>query len=267
MTQVKEKYNGWSLFLDNDIFREIINYYFINKYVFLALCLVLLFNLILCFLPEKFIEKLNLIKNKEKENLLIYSVFALVLIFILSTFTTAMIQPVFNANSLSSIYSIMFLIAIINISTCFKINNFNKLLYILKGAYTFILIATFMTITTQIPKERLSLDDLMTYIEKDCVQYEKTHEIHVLIPTKEALVKPYQNLFKDKKIIWHEYDTNKPLKKVTRNTVVKNNNNAVVYFSSIGVDYGAITTHGLNPNFKINYSNYSDSTKIIYNKE
>ena len=113
----------------------------------------------------------------------------------------------------------------------------------------------------------LSLDELMTYIEKDCVQYEKTHEIHVLIPTKEALIKPYQNLFKDKKIIWHEYDTNKPLKKVTRNTVVKNNNNAVVYFSSIGVDYGSITTHGLNPNFKINYSNYSDSTKIIYNKE
>ena len=257
-------FNGWIPPLSVELFKYAINFFFINKYIFLFLCIVVLINLIFSFLPDDVLLKINLKKNNQKSDLLIYLVFNLALIIILASLISIFIKPIFHKRILLSIYMLLLMIEIINISGIVEFVKENIKIKIFKSLYFIILCLTCFSITYPMPlRELCRLDDFMHVLEYDVPKYEKQYEIHCITCDTEEYLDYYPEV-KKLNIKWHYIDTNSGfhLEQLNKFDYIDKNKNSVIYFHGISADISKIFMS--NPNVNIFKSNSISTGRLIY---
>ncbi len=259
-------FNSWIGVFDKYKFLYTINEFFINKYVFLFLSLIVLINLIFIYLPKNILNKLNLKINPKKENLYIYLIYSIVLILIAVSLISIFIKPIFHKRIVLSIYSLIMLIEILSISSVFEFENLKKLPLIIKGFYSTLLFFICMSITHPMPVNKIyKIDDYMNFILADSKKYiEKGYEIHgFLIDNKKAL-KQFPKI-KKMNIVWHvinKENTSSFIQKIKKEDYVSENKKAVLYLNTLGVDFDSVMM--LNPDAYIIQTNSIPNGKIIY---
>ena len=258
-------FNGWIPPLDHETFLYTVNEFFINKYVFLALCVVVLVNLILTYLPKNLLEKINIKVDTKKENLFLYLVYTLALIIILASLISIFIKPIFHKRVLLSIYSLLFLTEIVTISSVVEFIKENKAIKVLKSLYTTILLLTYFMITSPMPVRSLfCINDYMEFIKNDIKQYGADYEIHAIVTDTKEYLKEYPEIYGNKRIKFHFLDTNSGsvLTSIKRDDYIKQGKKGVVYFNGIGVDVEKISS--FNPVIRIYGNNSAVSGKLVY---
>ena len=261
---VDGSFNSWIPNLSDKVFLYTINSYFINKYVFFGLCCVVLGNLILSYIPKKYLEKINIKINPNKENLFLYLIYTLALIIIFASFISLAIKPIFHKRVLLSIYSLLFLAEMITIGTFVEFIKENKFTKTLKFFYFIILTLIYFTVTSPMPVREMSVNDFMTFIKNDIKQYDDNREIHVIVSDTKEYLKEYPEIYNNKKIKFHFLDTNSGavLFSINKKDYISENKKGVIYFNSIGVDMKRIAN--LNPFIKIHSNNSITSAKLVY---
>lgn len=288
------EFNGWIPDLTKDTFLYTINEYFINKYVFIALCAVLLINLIICYIPKNILEKINIKTNIKKENLFLYLIYTLTLIIILACLISLFIKPIFHKRVLLSIYSLLFLIEITTIGGFIDFIKENKFKKALKITCSIILTLICFTITAPMPtREQHDLSKFMKFVSNDVKQFNDDYEIHFINAHTKEYLKEYPEILNNERIKFHFFNSNtghilRAIKKENNSINLEflnvNNNNAetfsfndtikenypvskgkkvVIYFNSIGVDTKNISS--FNPVIRIYENNSATSGKLIYN--
>lgn len=253
---LSSSFNGWIPELNQETFLYIINSYFINKYIFLILAVVLLINIIYCFIKT---DKVN----KEKENLLIYLIYSFVLILILASGISLFIKPIIHKRVLLSLYGLFFLIEAITIISMFEVKK-------LKALYAFYVLSLtlfYFSITAPMPLRQIcNLYDFMNFIVNDSARYDSGYEIHAITCDTKEYLRAYPKTLALKNIQWHFIDTNNGsvLRQISKKDYVKSDKKAVIYFNSIGVDTQNISL--FNPNVYLYLSNLTTGAKLIYNK-
>ena len=236
-TAVNETFNKWIPVLSSETFIQMMNEYFLNKYLFMVFCLVLIFNLFFCYIPKfKFI-------NKEKENLLIYLTYSIVLILILASLISVFIKPILHVRVLLSLYSLFFLIEAILILSVFDCFKFNFSLKILKNFYSVILIFILFSVTTPLAlRDKLNIDNYMSFIEQDADKfYSQGYEINALIPDYIKYLDNYPNVKNKKYIKWHKLYPNQEKIEIGINPAKysKKTNKVIIYANSIGMEFNS----------------------------
>ncbi len=290
-TALSGEFNGWIPELTKDTFLYTINEYFINKYVFVALCFVLLINLIISFIPKNFLEKLNIKINPERENLFLYLIYTLAFIIILACLISVFIKPIFHKRVLLAIYSLLFLIETVTIGGFIEFIKENKFLRALKSLGFIILLAIYFLITAPMPtREYHNLSKFMKFIENDIKQFDDSYEIHLINAHTKDYLKEYPEILNNKRIKFHFFDSNRgivlrTIKKVENKIVLEfvnmndekfninkttkeeyitdKNKKIVVYFNNVGVYMENIS--GFNPVIRVYPNNSATTGKLIYN--
>ena len=263
-TSFNQGFNSWIDELSKNTFLYTINEYFINKYVFLALCIVLLVILIMSFLPDKWLNKINLEKDKNKENLFIYLIFSIAFILIISSMISIYIKPILHKRILLADYGLLFLLEIVSISSIFHFIKENKIFRMLQGIYSIILFAICLLITHPMPlREMYRLDDFMNFIQNNIKNYPSNYEIHAITNDREDYLDYFPKLKNNNRIIWHYVDTNamKYLKKISKNDYIKGKY-GVVYLHNMSADIEFMSL--INPNMSVYKTNTINNGKIIY---
>ena len=288
-TALSDSFNGWIPVLSKDTFLYTINEYFINKYVFIALCFVLLINLIISFIPKNILEKINIKINGKRENLFLYLIYTITLIIILACLISVFIKPIFHKRVLLSIYSLLFLIETVTIGGFIEFIKENKFLKGLKSIVFIILLFAYFSITSPMPtREYHNLDKFMKFVENDIKQFNDSYEIHLINAHTKDYLKEYPEILNNKRIKLHFFNSNqgvivKTIKKSDDKIVLEyaanikdiNNKNAareefdkdknkkaVVYFNTVGVDMENIAS--FNPAIRVYPNNSASTGKLIF---
>lgn len=241
-----------------------INEFFINKYVFLILCFILLLNLILSYVPKEYLEKINIKINPNKENLFLYLIYTLALIIILASIISIFIKPIFHKRVLLSIYSLLFMLEIISIASIVEFIKENKLIQVLKTCYYVILTFVCFTITSPMPiRGMYNISDFMTFVKNDVRQYDNNYEIHVITTDTEDYLKEYPDVYNNKRIKFHFLDTNSGnvLTSIKKEDYITKGKRGIIYFNGIGVDVEGISS--FNPAIRIYGNNSAVSAKLV----
>ncbi len=259
-----QSFNSWIDELSKNTFLYTINEYFINKYVFLALCIILLIIQIMSFLPEKWLNKINLEKDNDKENLFIYSIYSIAFILVISSVISIYIKPILHKRILLAGYGILFLLEVVSISSIFHFIKENKVYRMIQGIYSIAIFAICLLMTHPMPlREMYRLDDFMNFIQNDIKNYSSDYEIHAITNDRDEYLDYFPLLKDNKKIHWHYVDTNsmKYLKRISKNDYVKTRY-GVVYLHNMSADIEFMSL--MNPNMSIYKTNSIKNAKIIY---
>lgn len=258
-------FNSWIGNFDKFKFLYAINEFFINKYVFIFLALIVLINLTFTLLPKNIIEKFNLKIDSKKANMYIYLIYSIAAILIIVSLISVFIKPIFHKRLVLSIYTLIMLVEILSISTVFNFENLKKLPLILKGFYSTVLFCICMLITHPMPVNKIcKIDDYMNFIESDSKKYiEQGYEIHGFLIDHKKSLKQFPNV-KKLDINWHIISGNKGeyLQSFKKSDYVKGSKKAVLYINTIGVDFEKALLY--NPNAYIIYTNSISNAKLIY---
>ena len=263
-TSFNQGFNSWIDELSKNTFLYTINEYFINKYVFLILCIVLFITLIMSFLPDEWLNKINLKKDINKENLFIYLIYSIAFILIISSIISIYIKPILHKRILLAGYGLLFLLEIVSISSIFHFIKENKIYRMLQGIYSIILFMICLSMTHPMPlREMYRLDDFMEFIQNDIKNYPSNYEIHAITNDREDYLDYFPNLKDNNKIIWHYVDTNsmKYLKKISKKDYIKGKY-GVVYLHNMSADIEFMSL--MNPNMSVYKTNTIKNGKIIY---
>ncbi len=257
-------FNSWIPKFGFELYKYTIKEYFLNKYVFFALFIVLLVNLVLIYLPKNILEKMNLKLNPKKSEFLIYLVFSLTLILILGSVISVYIKPIFHKRVLLSIYMLLFLIEIINITGVVEFVMNNKITKILKTVYFLFLVCICFSITKPMPIiMQCRLDDFMNLLQNDVPKYEKEYAIHCITCDTEEYLNHYPKV-KNLNIKWHYIDTNSGyhIEKLNKFDYIDKNKKSIIYMHAISTDVAQIAL--FNPYIDIFKSNSISSARLIY---
>ncbi len=264
-TAVGESFNGWIGNFDKLKFLYTINEYFINKYVFLFLALIVLLNLIFLYLPKNILEKINLKTDPKKENLYIYLVYSITLILIIVSLISVFVKPVFHKRLLLSIYCLVAYLEILSISTVFNFEKTGKIPSVIKTIYGIILFLICMKMTHPMPLvQTYNVQSYMNFIAQDAPKYiNKGYEIQGFVVD----FKDYINNFdavKDLNINWNIIRGNKGeyLTVINKKKYVKSGKKTVLYLSSMGIDIENALS--FKPNAFIYHTPSIINAKIIY---
>lgn len=261
---VQNGFNGWIPPLSKELFKYAIDEFFINKYVFIFLSIVLLINLIFALTPNKFLQKINIKINKDKSNMLIYLVFSMTLIIILASFISIYIKPIFHKRVLLAVYMLLFLIEILCITSIAELLKENKYIKIFKTSYFLILSAIyFLCVQPMLVSEQCRLDDFMFILRNDIAKYEKDYEIHAITCDTEEYLNHYPEI-KNLNIKWHYINTNSGyhIENLNKFDYIDKNKKSVIYFHAIAADVAQIAL--LNPDIDIFSSNSISTGRLIY---
>ncbi len=244
-------FNGWIGELSKETFLYTINAYFINKYVFITLCFVLLANLIYCFAT----------KTSNRKNLFMYLVYTLTFILILASAISIFVKPIIHKRVLLSLYGIFFIMEAFVIIGAFHLKKLKPLSII----YSIILTFVYFSITTPMPlREICNLNDFINLIKNDAPRYAQEYEIHAITCDNKDYLRAYPEVLELDYIKWHFIDTNNGnhLEEIKKSDYVEGNKKAIIYFNSIGVDTERIGF--LDPRVFVFRSNLTTASKIIY---
>ncbi len=261
---ISSSFNSWIPKFGFELYKYAINEYFLNKYIFLFLCIVVFVNLVLIYLPKNILEKMNLKLNPKKSEFLIYLVFCLALILILASIVSVYIKPIFHKRVLLSIYMLLFLIEVINITGIVEFVKNNKYTKILKTSYFLILAFVYFSITKPMPIiMQCRLDDFMNLVQNDAIKYEKEYEIHCITCDTEEYLEHYPEV-KKLNIKWHYIDTNSGfhIEKLNKFDYIDKNKKSIIYMHAISTDISQIAL--FNPYIDIFKSNSISSARLIY---
>ena len=257
-------FNSWIDELSKNTFLYTINEYFINKYIFLILSVILFIMLIMSFLPDKWLSKINIKKDKDKENLFIYLIYSIAFILIVSSAISIYIKPILHKRILLAGYGLLFILEVVSISTIFHFIKENKICRVFQGFYSIILFAICLSMTHPMPlREMYRLDDFMEFIQNDIKNYPSNYEIHAITNDRADYLDYFPKLKNNKRINWHYVDTNsmKYLKKISKKDYIKGKF-GVVYLHNMSADIEFMSL--INPNMTVYKTNTINNGKIIY---
>ena len=254
-------FNSWIEPLSKNVFLYTINEYFINKYLFIFLGLILLINLILCFIPEKILEKINLKQNKKRQDLFIYLIYSLVFVIIVSSAISIYIKPIFHKRILLAVHGLLFLLECVSIKSVVEIIKENKISKVLYSLYFILLTSIYFLITHPMPlREIYQLSDFMNFIAYDKTSYDKTYELHAITNDRKEYQDNFSNL---ENINWHYVNTNamQHIKNINKKDYIKGQK-GVIYLHSMSADIETMSL--INPRVKVYKTNSINIAKIIY---
>ncbi len=215
-------------------------------------------------MPDKWLNKINLEKNKNKEDLFIYLIYSIAFILIVSSLISIYIKPILHKRILLAGYGLLFLLEIVSISSIFHFIKENKAYRMLQGIYSIILFAICLSMTHPMPlREMYRLDDFMEFIQNDTKNYPSNYEIHAITNDRDDYLDYFPKLKDNKKITWHYIDTNsmKYLKKISKDDYIKNKY-GVIYFHNMSADIEFMSL--ISPNMSIYKTNTINNAKVIY---
>ncbi len=264
-TALSNDFNAWIPELSKETVLYIINAYFINKQIFISLCIVLLLSLILCYLPKKIKEKINIEINPDKENMFIYLIYSFVFILICASLISVFIKPIVHKRVLLAIYGLLFVLETLMIIGIFDFKKINNYLKSFKLLYSIILMFVCFSITVPMPlRELINTYNFMKFVLNDSKLYSNEYEIHVLTADTFEQLKAYPKIMNNKKIHWHFFNANNgsTLYSIKKTDYIEGDKKAVLYFNSIGIEIHGATM--FNPKAYLYETNLIPNGKIVY---
>ncbi len=258
-------FNEWIPKLSKEVFLYVINFYFVNKYIFLFLCIILLISLILCYLPKNLLQKLNLKINPDKENLFIYLIYTIVFVLILASLISIFIKPIVHKRVLLSIYGLLFLLEGLCVVGVAEFQKCSKILTSIKYIYTIAVLAIFALIAQPAAiREVYNTNDFMNFIKNDIKNYPSDYEFHALTTDDKLTIDIYPEVKKLDNIKWHFFNANNGnyLNSIKKSDYTSKDKNVVIYFNAIGVDTGSLNF--ISPHIYIYGSNLTPYGKAVY---
>ncbi len=256
---LNETFNSWIAPISAQGFSYIIKAFFINKYIFLVLSVILLCYIVIYYLPNKIRQDLPG-DYKQKEEFLMYLTYTIVLILVLVSLVSIFIKPILHKRILLSIYSIMFLG---EIALIMMVSYIPKI----KEALALILMFLFFSMTKPMTaKEQYRFDDFMFFVQNDINNYSSDYEIHCITNDRSDYLQAY-DIKDNERIIWHFVDTNamRHLSKIEKSNYLKKSKSGVVYFHDMSADIDKATL--LNPKAYIYNTNSNRIAKIVFKGE
>ncbi len=257
-TALSEAFNRWIEPISVNTFSYIIKQYFINKYVFLILCLIILAFVIIYYLPEKI--RMKLPENyKQKEELLMYLVYTIIFVLILVCLVSIFIKPILHKRILLSIYSLVFLGEITLVLIFYQL----KLRFV-----PIVLMFMFFVMTKPMTaKEQYRFDDFMYFVQNDINQYSMDYQIHCITNDTKDYLSHYPDIKDNKRIVWHFVDTNalKHIERIKKSDYIEKGSKGVIYFHDMSANIDMVTF--MNPNAYIYQTNSNRIAKIVFKGE
>ena len=238
-------------------FSVIIQTFFLNKYVFIFLSIIVLLNLVLCN-----ISKFS--KNSKTKDLYAYLVYSMTSVLIIAVIISLLIKPITDKKTLFDLYGLLFAIEILTIVSPIEIISDNKIIKSAKALYFIFLLGIYFNITSPInQKINHSLQEIMTMIRIEAPYYHNLgYEIHGVISDYEKYIKAYPDIAKLDYINWHTTNSNSVNSKsnIERSNYTNSNNDIVVFISPIGHN---IKINEFNPRIYVYHSTATQTIKYI----
>jgi len=196
--------------------------FFDNGIYFSLFIIILIVNIIICFMP-----KIN--KNKAKQNLLIYLLYSIVTFFIIVYLITTFVKPIYISRVAANLYSLLFIMEIVLISSVVEFKNPNPVKILSKLIYSLLVCGLIFSMTKPVVPMRIefNLYQFIDFVKNDAPKYKNDYKIHAIIPDYIEYLKEYPQIADLKYINWHIIKVNEdefiPLK-----TFI-NNDKTVIY--------------------------------------
>lgn len=252
-------FNFWIPRINQDLFKDIINCFFFNKYIFIFLCIIVLLNLIICFIP-----KMKIYINKEKENLYIYLIYSIAFVLIAACFISIFIKPIVHQRLLFNLYGLLFMAEILTIVSVVDLQKENNVVKTFKAIYFIVLLGIYLNITHPIDsRTKTSLDSLMLLIQEEAPYYHSLgYEVHGILPDYIKYKKSYPEINKFDYITWHTSYSNTGYrqKRLKKDLYTKNKGKVVIFTSAIGMNFDSIY---LDPKVSLYVANMSSCAKLV----
>lgn len=257
-TALNSTFNSWIMPLSKNTFLFIINQYFINKYVFIFLAILIISLIIPYYFNKTLKEKLPQ-AFRQKQEFLVYLIYSILFVMILICLVSIFVKPILHKRILLSIYPLLFLGEIIILSMLYDLKL--RLLPLL-------LMFVFFSMTKpMLTKDIYRFDDFMYFVQNDINQYGKDYQIHCITNDRKDYLNAYKDINENKRIVWHFVDTNakQHLEKIEKSDYIPNSSKGVVYFHDMSADIDNVSL--LKPNAYIYHTNTIRIGKIVFKEK